>query len=271
MKKVLTMLLAVVLLGAAAMTQTPQEVERIRKASCQVRVTAVFPEQSIQVEANGKKFTIKRKPRRSSSGSGTIVGRSLTNDKKKPKYMYWVMTAAHVFPPNFKKAEKSAIWLHFYSYNGAKDFQIEPGAKFWVNPSFMNRGVDVAFIGFYSNKELPIIQVERKLKRNLFGVKYIAIGHPFAITPFIREGRFTTNHPTDTFGMDRVGASSAFAPGMSGGGVFIERDGKLYVAGVITAWIGNDKYPERFGCITRVDAILATIAKYNMKHLVEIK
>jgi len=266
MKKILTMLLAVVVLSSMAMAQTPKELNGIRKASCQIRVGAEFAEVKREVEVNGKKIILKHTPRWGSAGSGTIVGRTLTKDKSKPKWVYWIMTAKHCFPPNFKKAVKKALWIHFYGHNGAKDVMIWGASKFWINPG----SEDVAFLGFYSSEDLPMIPLA-KLPENLFGVRFIGVGHPFVLTPFIRAGFFTTNAPTPNHKADRVGTSCAFAPGMSGGGVFIMQDGKLRAAGIITSWIGNTRTPDRFGCVTRIDHILKALAKFKMSHMVEQK
>ena len=258
----------VAMAASMAFTQTPQELNKVRKASCQVRVLAQFKEQIITVEVGDKKIELKKTPKWGVGGSGTIIGRSLTNDKSKPKWIYWIVTARHLFPENFKSAEKSAIWIYSYSYKGIEETVARGGSIFWVSP---DEDIDVAFVGFYSDEELTIIPLVKNLQDNLFGVPYVAIGHPFTYTPFISEGRFTTNHPTTSVSQYSVGCSEPFAPGMSGGGIFIMKNGKLHLAAIITGWVGNRRYPTRFGYGTRIDSIISLLRQYKKMKFVEVQ
>jgi hypothetical protein len=237
----------------------------VRQASCLIRVKAEWAQQTIPATIKGKEVAIQCTPKYSIAGSGTIVGRSITGVKGLPKWTYWVMTAQHLFPKNFNTAKKQEIWLYFFSYKGMDEFRIRGSTRYWISPS----NIDVAFIGFYSDENFPIIPLA-KVSDNLFGVKYWAIGHPYAKTPFIRTGYFCTNRPIVPYEKDRVGCGSAFAPGMSGGAVCIMQDGKLKIAGIVTAWIGSSRYPERFGCATRIDYVVDLLKKHKLIKFVNI-
>jgi len=262
--------LTVAIIGMMTYAQTPLELENARRASCKVHVGAKFKAVTIPMTVNGKDIeVIETPPSWGSAGSGTIVGRSLTQEKGKPKWTYWIMTARHLFPTNFKGAIKRSIWVHFFSFKGIDDVAIKAGARFWISP---NKQVDVAFVGFYSEEELPIMPVVRDLPKNLFGVKYIAIGHPFAVTPFIREGRFSVNHPVEWCKDSTIGCGSPFAKGMSGGGLFIMNKNRFSLAAIVTAYLGGDwRSPERFGIATRIDSILKLLKTEKKLKYVEIE
>jgi len=267
MRKILAMLLAVILTSSMMVTtQTPADLDEVRKASCQILLGFEFETNVLPMIVNGKKMSIKHQRTWEAGGSGIIVGRNLTNDKKKPKWIYWIMTAKHLFPSDYKNAVESALWIYFFSHEGYAAPVIRGGSKIWVSPT----GLDVAFVGFYTSEDLPMVSVIRDLPRNLYGVKYVAIGHPYLHTPFIREGRFSCNNPDAEFGPGQIGCNS-FASGMSGGGVLIMKDNRLQLAAIITAWLGREDGAERFGIATRIDGILKLLKKYKKMKYVETK
>jgi hypothetical protein len=264
------------LTGGAAQVMNPDDraqVHTLLKASPQLDIYIEYPDSKLDIEVNGKKLSVFKERKSRRRGSGVIIGRS--KDKSSEDglpYTYYVLTCRHnIQYENLdpKHMQKMNVWLYFFDYQG-KGASVKIQAS--VSLEWFSYQLDAAIISFRSAQEMPVVPIFRKMHSNLFGLYGVAIGCPYN-SPTIISGLFGVNNFFNDKQIGIVGFNSHFAPGLSGGGVYI-KDGKIWkLAGLATFFVRHyqTEYAGTMGGVTRIDFVLSELQLQKKEYFAKVE